>query len=156
MSLTVGSVCGKEEEPSAINCRNHPIFLEVEKDKLSVKYVGKGNHSDYGCVQSNCPAPRSRVAYYFEVTVVDVGNRAALAIGLTDRLFLNNRQPGWEPDTYGYKAEDGKKFISSSRGEAYGPPFGKNDTVGNCWRSDISLRAVSYSRSTCARRVSKI
>ena len=44
-----------EIEPSEINTKNHPRFVEVSKDKCTVTYVGKGNHSDFGSVQSNVP-----------------------------------------------------------------------------------------------------
>eukprot|EP00397_Hematodinium_sp_SG-2012_P041327 GEMP01045486.1.p1 GENE.GEMP01045486.1~~GEMP01045486.1.p1 ORF type:complete len:453 (+),score=99.90 GEMP01045486.1:153-1511(+) len=119
-----------EQEPSEINTKNHPHFVDVKKDKLTVVYVGKGNHTDFGSVQSNVPAPTNRSVYYFEVVVLDPGARGTITIGLTDRSFLLNRQPGWEANSYGYRGEDGKKFLGSSRGEPYGPAFGKDDTVG--------------------------
>jgi hypothetical protein len=38
---------------------------------------------------------------------------------------------GWEPNTFGYHGDDGKKFrSSSSKGHSYGPPFTTGDTIG--------------------------
>uniref|UniRef100_A0A0G4G877 B30.2/SPRY domain-containing protein n=1 Tax=Chromera velia CCMP2878 TaxID=1169474 RepID=A0A0G4G877_9ALVE len=118
------------DEPSEINTRNHQHFAEVLKDKLTVVYTGKGNHTDFWCVQSDKPAPTERLVYYFEVDIIDSGTRGSIVVGLADKTFLLNRQPGWEANSYGYRAEDGKKFISSNRGEPYGPPFTKGDTIG--------------------------
>lgn len=36
----------------------------------------------------------------------------------------------WEPDSYGYHGDDGKKFGGSAKGEEYGPKFTKGDTIG--------------------------
>jgi len=119
-----------ENEPCEINTKNHPQFVDVKKDKLTAVYVGKGNHTDFGSVQANIAAPSNRAVYYFEVIVLDPGARGTITIGLTDRSFLLNRQPGMEPKSYGYCGEDGKKYLGSSRGESYGPSFGKNDVVG--------------------------
>lgn len=128
--MATGAVEREEDEPSEINTKNHPHFVDVHKDKLTVTYVGKGNHTDFGSVQSDVPAPTNRLIYYFEVTVLDPGLRGSITVGLSDKSFLLNRQPGWEANSYGYRGEDGKKFVGSSRGEPYGPSFGKGDVVG--------------------------
>jgi len=120
-----------EAEPTQINTQTKPHFVEVHKDKLTVSYVGKGNHTDFGAVQSNHPAPSRRVAYYFEVKVLDAGTRGNICVGLSDKTTLLNRQPGQDQNSYGYQGETGKKFCGNGqKGEAYGPPYGKNDTVG--------------------------
>lgn len=128
--MATGAIERKEAEPSEINTKNHPHFVDVHKDKLTVTYVGKGNHTDFGSVQSDVPAPTNRLIYYFEITILNPGLRGSITVGLSDKSFLLNRQPGWEANSYGYRGEDGKKFIGSSRGEPYGPAFGKGDVVG--------------------------
>ena len=45
-------------------------------------------------------------------------------------LVRLSRQPGWEPNSYGYHADDGHKFHNSGKGEDYGPNFVQGDTVG--------------------------
>ena len=40
----------------------------VGKDKLTVRYVGRGNHSqDVGAVRTDWPCPQRCLVYYFEV-----------------------------------------------------------------------------------------
>ena len=68
--------------------------------------------------------------YYYEVTVLDAGDRGVIAVGFADFHFRLSRQPGWEPNSYGYHADDGNKFHNSGKGEDYGPSFVQGDTVG--------------------------
>eukprot|EP00741_Cyanophora_paradoxa_P020800 tig00021312_g20079.t1 len=121
----------KAELPTHWNCANCSQFLEVSKDKRTVKYTGKGNHAnDVGAIQANKPVPSRMLLYYYEITVLDAGTRGAIAVGLSDRSFQVTRQPGWEPYSFGYHGDDGKKFHTSGRGEAFGPVFTTGDTVG--------------------------
>ena len=96
-----------------------------------MQYVGKGSHhNDVGAVQSDCPVPLNLEAYYFEFTVVDGGDRGCIVLGFSDAGFKLSRQPGWEPNSYGYHGDDGRKYHSSGGGEEYAPPYGAGDTVG--------------------------
>ena len=36
----------------------------------------------------------------------------------------------WEPNSYGYHGDDGKKFHANGAGEDYGPLFTSGDVVG--------------------------
>ena len=90
-----------EPLPTELNTIDHPRFLAVSKDKLTVRYVGRGNHSqDVGAVRTEWPCPQRCLVYYFEVTVADSGTRGSIAVGLADKHFQLNRQPGWEPNSY--------------------------------------------------------
>jgi len=127
------------ELPTELNTSTHSsLLLEVQRDKLTVKYIGKANHNhDVGGIQANRCCPPSLPLYYFELTVLDAGTRGCIAIGLADGNFQLTRQPGWDRNSFGYHGEDGRKYHDSSRGhesfrggEAYGPVFTTGDTVG--------------------------
>ena len=93
--------------------------------------MGKGTHSnDVGAIQADSPVPSDVLMYYYEVTVLDAGDRGVIAVGFADFHFRLSRQPGWEPNSYGYHADDGNKFHNSGKGEDYGPSFVQGDTVG--------------------------
>ena len=63
-----------EPLPSELNTVSKHHALQASKDKLEVRYVGKGNHShDVGAIRADRPCPQRRVLYYFEVTVLDAG-----------------------------------------------------------------------------------
>ncbi|KAK1320302.1 hypothetical protein QJS10_CPA03g00224 [Acorus calamus] len=121
-----------EEVPSHLNTNNSSGgFVVVSTDKLSVKYTSCNLHGhDVGSVQANCPAPSRRLVYYFEIEVVNAGQKGQIAIGFTTENFKMKRQPGWEPNSYGYHGDDGLIYRGSGRGESFGPTFTTGDTVG--------------------------
>jgi len=57
-------------------------LVKVHKDKLTVTYNGKANHNhDVGAVQSNRAFSHNVVIGYFEMTILNPGERACMAIG---------------------------------------------------------------------------
>jgi hypothetical protein len=81
--------------PTEFNTSTHGPGLEICKEKLTLRYVGDGRHSnDVGAVQANRPVPTSVLIYYFEVTVLDRGEQGKIGIGFSDKSFKVTRQPG--------------------------------------------------------------
>ncbi|PKA65066.1 E3 ubiquitin-protein ligase RKP [Apostasia shenzhenica] len=121
-----------EEEPSHLNTFNSSgMFHMVSTDKMSVQYVGSPQHGyDVGAVQANCPAPTRRIAYYFEMTVKNAGQKGQVAIGFTTKEFNLRRQPGWEANSCGYHGDDGYLYHGQGKGEPFGPTYTSDDTVG--------------------------
>ena len=69
--------------------------VQVEKDKLTVRYTGQGAHNnDVGAIQGNRPVPRKRRVYYYEVTVLDAGEKGLIGVGFADKNFKMGKQPG--------------------------------------------------------------
>jgi serine/threonine-protein phosphatase 6 regulatory ankyrin repeat subunit B len=102
----------KEMEVTAttrLRMGSHLLVKTSKKSLQCVEYTGEGvSYYDVGAIQGNGPArhPRRRY-YYFEITIKDCGRRGYIGIGFTDEDFKNNRQPGWEPNSYGYHGDDG-------------------------------------------------
>mmetsp|Transcript_14051 Transcript_14051/g.35352 ORF Transcript_14051/g.35352 Transcript_14051/m.35352 type:complete len:505 (+) Transcript_14051:220-1734(+) len=121
----------EELGPTHVNTTRASHLVKVHKDKLTVSYTGKANHTnDVGAVLANRPFANKVLIGYFEMTVQDAGARGCMAIGLGNATFNVMRHPGYEPGSYGYHGDDGKKFQESGRGEPYGPKFTTGDTVG--------------------------
>ncbi|XP_002992236.2 ran-binding protein M homolog [Selaginella moellendorffii] len=121
----------EEEAPSFLNTNNCGHFLGISMDKLTAKYNGEGKHgNDVGAVQGNRPAPSRRLCYYFEMTVCDRGQKGVISIGFSDQNFKTSRQPGWEPNSYGYHGDDGKLYYGPKSNENLNVTFTTNDTVG--------------------------
>ena len=59
-----------------------------------------------------------------------MGERGLIGVGFTDASAKLGRQPGWEPGTFGYHGDDGRKYHARGSGEPYGPRFGNGDVVG--------------------------
>lgn len=84
-----------QAEPYELNTAATGHGVEIGRDKLSVRYHADGRHSnDVGAVQANLPVPTKRLVYYYEVAVVDGGERSAVAVGFADKEFKLTRQPG--------------------------------------------------------------
>ncbi len=121
----------EEEAPTHLNTSTCGHFLVITTDKLCAKYTGEGLHgNDVGVIQGNQAAPCHRLLYYFEITVKDRGLKGYIGIGFTDEHFRNSRQPGWEPNSYGYHGDDGKLYHGQGKGHVFGPTFTTGDTVG--------------------------
>ncbi|XP_074561534.1 ran-binding protein M homolog [Curcuma longa] len=121
-----------EQMPSHLNTTNSSgLFHIVSTDKMSVHYNGTPQHGhDVGVVQADCPAPTRRLAYYFEMTVKNAGQKGQVAIGFTMQHFKMRRQPGWEANSCGYHGDDGYLYRGQGKGESFGPTFTTNDIVG--------------------------
>eukprot|EP00939_MAST-03C_sp_MAST-3C-sp1_P000293 g293.t1 len=106
-------------------------FVSVGRNKRSVSYAGNGRDPhDVGTVRANVPCPRDRSIYYFEVCIENAGAKASISIGLTARTKTVNCYPGWENDSFGYRANDGAKMNGDVRGDSYGPAYSTSDVVG--------------------------
>jgi hypothetical protein len=74
--------------PSATHPAQASHLVKVHKDKLTVTYNGKANHNhDVGAVQSNRPFSSNVLIGYFEMTIVNQGERACMAIGMCPRAY---------------------------------------------------------------------
>ncbi|KAL3698051.1 hypothetical protein R1sor_012127 [Riccia sorocarpa] len=121
----------EEEYPTHLNTTTCGHFLVISTDKLSARYAGEGRHGhDVGAIQANRPAPQQRLLYYFEIYLKDQGQRGTISIGFTDENFKMSRQPGWEPNSFGYHGDDGKLYHGQGKGYNFGPTFTTGDHVG--------------------------
>jgi hypothetical protein len=54
-----------------------------------------------------------------------------ISIGFSTPKVTARRMPGWEPDSYGYGADDGCLLLGNSNNpKKYGPPYGNGDVIG--------------------------
>jgi hypothetical protein len=104
--------------------------LEIQ-DGVRLLYIGLGrNILDTGAVRANYPIPFEAGIYYFEMEVIDMGERGYVQIylfhqtpiQLSESFFFQNRNiglgfgkkscpltrmPGWEDNSIGYHGDDG-------------------------------------------------
>ncbi|XP_052338396.1 SPRY domain-containing protein 3 isoform X2 [Oncorhynchus keta] len=94
-----------------------------------LEYVGKGKSIlDVGLAQAR--QPLSTRCHYFEVEIVDAGEKCYIALGLARRDYPKNRHPGWSQGSVAYHADDGKIFHGSGVGEPFGPRCIEGDIMG--------------------------
>ncbi|KAI0983759.1 hypothetical protein GJ496_004001, partial [Pomphorhynchus laevis] len=117
--------------PKTWNIKDKFPSLCVGTDDLTITYSGFGLSShDAAAIRTDNEIPKECGIFYFEVTIVDDGKDGYLAVGLMERQSNLQRLPGWDKNSYGYHADDGKAFNASVNGEDYGPPYSRGDVIG--------------------------
>ncbi|XP_061909493.1 SPRY domain-containing protein 3 isoform X1 [Entelurus aequoreus] len=104
-------------------------LTDVRVSGTLLEYIGKGKSiMDVGLAQARQPlTPR---CHYYEVEIVDAGEKCYIALGLARRDYPRNRHPGWSRGSVAYHADDGKVFHGSGVGDVFGPRCFKGDIMG--------------------------
>ncbi|XP_028849982.1 SPRY domain-containing protein 3 [Denticeps clupeoides] len=124
---------GLEEEDSVMMVDSHEDewarLYDVRVSGTLLEYIGKGKSiMDVGLAQAR--QPLSTRSHYFEVEIVDAGERCYIALGLARRDYPKNRHPGWSRGSVAYHADDGKIFHGSGVGDPFGPRCFEGDIMG--------------------------
>ncbi|XP_032801009.1 SPRY domain-containing protein 3 isoform X1 [Petromyzon marinus] len=94
-----------------------------------LEYVGRGRSiMDVGLAQARHPL--NTTGHYFEVEIIDPGEKCYIAIGVARKDYPKHRHPGWNRGSIAYHADDGKIFHGSGIGDAFGPRCSKGDVMG--------------------------
>lgn len=89
----------------------------------------------YACTptgEASAGAPlSSNSGNYFEVTVMNPGEKTTIGIGLADPgVFpVTKQMPGWVDRSYGYHGDDGRKF-GRAKTESIWPTWTDGDVIG--------------------------
>nr|XP_046253830.1 SPRY domain-containing protein 3 isoform X1 [Scatophagus argus]XP_046253831.1 SPRY domain-containing protein 3 isoform X1 [Scatophagus argus] len=104
-------------------------LYDIRVSGTLLEYVGKGKSiMDVGLAQAR--QPLTTRCHYYELEIVDAGEKCYIALGLARRDYPRNRHPGWSRGSVAYHADDGKLFHGSGVGDAFGPRCFKGDIMG--------------------------
>ncbi|KAM8862539.1 SPRY domain-containing protein 3-like isoform 1-T2 [Spinachia spinachia] len=122
-----------EEDESMMMVDSHEDdwgrLFDVSVSGTLLEYVGKGKSiMDVGLAQAR--QPLTTRCHYYEVEIVDAGEKCYIALGLARKDYPRNRHPGWSRGSVAYHADDGKIFHGSGVGDAFGPRCFKGDIMG--------------------------
>ena len=67
---------------------------------------------------------------YFEIKIINEGSCCAMGIGVGPLNYSQQMMPGWGDMSIGYHADDGRLFISTGKGHAFGLCCHTGDTMG--------------------------
>ena len=86
----------KDPKPFELSTSGQSSVVEIGKDRLTAKYSGTAHHSsDVGAIQSTLPVPKQAFIYYFEMTVIDKGEKGRTTLGFTVKDSKLTSQPGY-------------------------------------------------------------
>ncbi|KAJ8359130.1 hypothetical protein SKAU_G00156550 [Synaphobranchus kaupii] len=124
---------GTDEDDSVMMVDSHEDdwgrLHDVRVSGTLLEYMGKGKGiMDVGLAQAR--RPLSTRSHYFEVEIMDAGEKCYIALGLARRDYPKNRHPGWSRGSVAYHADDGKIFHGSGVGDPFGPRCFEGDIMG--------------------------
>ena len=74
--------------------------------------------------------PMNQILNYFELLILHQGQEASIGIGVGEKSYSMSRMPGWNRNSVGYHADDGKLYHESGGGSAFGPTCTRGDVMG--------------------------
>lgn len=90
---------------------------------------GVDNKEEAAAARTNNSVPPICGVYYYEVEVLDRGNKGHIGVGFATKQHKTTKMPGWESHSWGYHADDGRLFSSDGE-QPFGPRFSTSDVVG--------------------------
>ena len=76
------------------------------------------------------PPTSSSPLLYYEVTVVSLGEKSCLGIGLCQAGYLSHMLPGWRQGSWGFHADNGAVYRADQPGKEYADKWAVGDVVG--------------------------
>ncbi len=74
--------------------------------------------------------PFSPLLNYFEIEIVESGAECAIGIGAGELKYPLSRMPGWNKNSVGYHADDGRLYHERGIGSAFGPRCQAGNRMG--------------------------
>ncbi|KAJ3448351.1 ran-binding protein 9/10 [Anaeramoeba flamelloides] len=75
------------------------------------------------------PIPQDQDLIYFEVKLLEMGEKTTFGLGIVKVTHDLFGMPGWW-DSIGYHSDDGKLFFDDGKGLEYGPTYGVGQVIG--------------------------
>ncbi|KAI0344287.1 SPRY-domain-containing protein [Trametopsis cervina] len=118
--------------PTRWNEQDRHPSLTVSSDGRELTFFGPSciGERDSAAARANNPIPPACGIYYYEVEILQKGNKGHISIGFSSPEVRLSRLPGWEKHSWGYHADDGWAFPGHKDGNAYGPTFDTGDVIG--------------------------
>ena len=76
------------------------------------------------------PPTSSSPLLYFEATVLSLGDKACLGIGLCQSGYSSHMMPGWRQGSWGFHGDNGAVYRADQSGKEYAEKWNVGDVVG--------------------------
>ena len=96
--------------------------------------------------------PLSPLLNYFEYVIENIGKESAIGIGVGERDYSMSAMPGWNPNSCGYHADDGKLFLEAGRGTEFASTCTTGDSMGcgvdfDCEQAEAGSVSVFFTKN---------
>lgn len=97
--------------------------------------------------------PLSPLLNYFEIEILACGEESAIGVGAGHSAYPQRAMPGWERNSIGYHADDGKLYHERGFGRQFGPRCTTGDRMGCGLQfsgdGDVSSVNVFFTKNGC-------
>ncbi|KAG8986218.1 hypothetical protein FRB93_005476 [Tulasnella sp. JGI-2019a] len=130
----------------------HPT-VQISPDGRDLTFVGTQsqngqNKEEAASARTTFSIPPVCGVYYYEVEILNKGNKGHIGVGFGTKRARLSKLPGWEPESWGYHGDDGNVFCGPDGPEkepSYGPKFSTGDVVG-CG-IDYSIQQLFFTKN---------
>lgn len=88
--------------------------------------------------------PLSPLLNYFEYVIECVGKETAIGLGVGEKDYSMAAMPGWNANSCGYHADDGKLFVEAGRGVDFAETCTAGDSMGCGVDFDVEIAEEGY------------
>lgn len=85
----------EDPRPFELNTNGQSSLIEFTKDRRTASYLGSTHQGSDAAIQSTLPVPRQVSLYYFEMTVMEKGEKGRITFGFTVKDSKLTSQPGY-------------------------------------------------------------
>ncbi|KNC97163.1 uncharacterized protein SPPG_07553 [Spizellomyces punctatus DAOM BR117] len=109
-----------------------PNLVQLLKDEMTAYYRGQGSHrNDVGVIRTNIPLHPAGYVGYFEVEVLDAGERGCVSIGLSHSESSANKHAGSDSRSWSWLGAEARRLHDSRRDPyAAGVKIKSKDVMG--------------------------
>lgn len=104
-------------------------WLRSERVKIRGTVVEYVTSNNVGIAQIRQPLKPNGVPYY-EVKIINPGEKCTIAVGLASSDYPLNMQPGWCKNSIAYHGDDGKLFHETGNGIPFASSWKQHDVIG--------------------------
>eukprot|EP00475_Leptophrys_vorax_P004324 TRINITY_DN12579_c0_g4_i1.p1 TRINITY_DN12579_c0_g4~~TRINITY_DN12579_c0_g4_i1.p1 ORF type:complete len:589 (+),score=149.02 TRINITY_DN12579_c0_g4_i1:43-1809(+) len=114
--------------------RHNPELVQLTDDDTVAAYFFQSGDRRCALVQSSAPITSMPQIedkfYYFEASLVYVGERVEISVGLSFENYDLSKQPGWDESTWGYHSDDGEVRMEGETDKWKSEKFSSGDVIG--------------------------
>ncbi|OAD03578.1 hypothetical protein MUCCIDRAFT_178831 [Mucor lusitanicus CBS 277.49] len=118
--------------PQYWNINDKSRHLQIGSSGYELTYHAHipGKLTEAASIRTNFPMRPQCGVYYYEITIVSMGNDGLFAVGLCNASHALDKLPGASLGSFGYHGQNGQTYKQNAQGTAYGPTYAHGDVIG--------------------------
>ena len=123
---------GAPDRASSLTLDTHPVN-SILRPRITFSFKPAPSESDSdlqaAALRTTVPIPSACGIHYFELEVLDAGEKGHMSVGWMEAGGALGRLVGWDKGSWGWHGDDGKSFEGFPQGQPFGAPWGGENLV---------------------------